>query len=164
MRNKSLKKIFYFFDKLEDAVRGWFSHYPIPYALVGGVGVVIFWRGVWHSYDYLMWRFFTLTSEGSTVDLGGLPWWDGPASLLIGSCLLLVTGVFVSSFIGNEVIITGLKGEKKTAEKTEEEVKTEAAAISGVRREMEALRKEVEKLRLGSSLKPKTAKVVRRKA
>ena len=45
------RKIVRFFDKLEDKIRGRLSHHPIFYALVGGIGVVLFWRGVWHTAD-----------------------------------------------------------------------------------------------------------------
>ena len=51
-------------------------------------------------------------------------WWDGPLSVLIGAVVLLMSGVFVSNFIGNEIIISGLRGEKKLAERTEKEVKS----------------------------------------
>ena len=42
-----IKKILHFFDKLEDQIRGRLSKYPIVYAFIGGVGIVLFWRGVW---------------------------------------------------------------------------------------------------------------------
>ena len=38
-------------NKLEYRVRFWFSKRPIFYGLIGGVGVVLFWRGVWHTAD-----------------------------------------------------------------------------------------------------------------
>jgi len=98
-------KIMKFFDKLEDRVRGKLSHYPILYALVGGVGIVLFWRGVWHVAD--------------DMSLGS---W---ASLIISLILLLMTGLFVSFFIGHYIIFSGLKQEKKIEEKEEEEIKME---------------------------------------
>jgi hypothetical protein len=51
-----VKNIVHFFDKLEDYVRGILSKYPIPYAFVGGVSIVLFWRGVWHTADMLQAR------------------------------------------------------------------------------------------------------------
>ena len=56
-------------DKLEDHVRGFLSHYPIVYAFVGGIGVVIFWRGVWHTADYIMGSFTAVNAGISSVDL-----------------------------------------------------------------------------------------------
>lgn len=118
-----IKKILHFFDKLEDKVRGWFSHYPIVYALIGGVGVVLFWRGVWHMADDI-----NMSSITSTI---------------IGAIILLLTGVFVSAFIGSQLIITGLKGEKKLTEKTEEEVKTESGELRRVESKLSKIEKEI---------------------
>ena len=47
-----------------------------------------------------------------------------------------MTGVFVSNFIGNEIIISGLKGEKKIAEKTEKEVRGEEDRLASVREQI----------------------------
>jgi hypothetical protein len=104
-----IKEIVRFFDKLEDKVRGKLSHYPILYALIGGVGVVLFWRGVWHTAD--------------DFNLGSI------ISAIIGVVVLLTTGVFVSSFIGNKIIISGLVGEKKLAKKEEGEIEKEEGEI-----------------------------------
>ncbi len=112
------KKIYQLGDKLEDKVRGRLSHYPITYAFVGGAGVIIFWRGIWHSVDVLMGY---INFSGKT-GWAALPWWDGLFSMAIGMALLLLVGLFVSSFIGNEIIISGLKGEKKAVEKAELEI------------------------------------------
>ena len=45
------KKVLNFFDKLEDKTRAGLSRVPFLYALLGGIGVVLFWRGVWHIAD-----------------------------------------------------------------------------------------------------------------
>jgi hypothetical protein len=116
-----------FFDKLEDKVRGWFSHRPILYGFVSGVGIVLFWRGVWHTTDFISATWIAWHAGSQTIDLTMLP--DGLISLVIGSVILLMSGIFVSQFIGNEIIISGLRGEKKLTEKTEVEVKTETGAI-----------------------------------
>jgi hypothetical protein len=104
-----MKNIIKFFDRLEDRIRGRLSHYPIVYGFLGGIGVVLFWRGVWHISDEL-----NLSSV---------------ASIVIGSIILLITGVFVSTFIGNKVIISGLVGEKKLSEKAEKEIQSEALEL-----------------------------------
>jgi len=134
-------------DKLEDKVRGFLSHFPIVYAFIGGVGIVIFWRGVWHTADYLMEYFFALDSSTSVINTSGLPWWDGPLSILVGTVLLLVAGLFVTSFIGNEIILSGLKKEKKLAEKTEGEIELdlkESNKIKSEIHEMNTLLKKIE--------------------
>jgi hypothetical protein len=102
------KKIIYFFDKLEDKIRGRLSRMPLVYAFIGGVGIVLFWRGVWHIADGF---------EG-----GG-----GIISLIIGSIILLLSGAFVSAFIGNRLILTGIRGEKKLTEKSTDEIESELA-------------------------------------
>lgn len=125
------RRIYHFFDRTEDRVRGALSHCPILYAFFGGIGVVIFWRGVWHSVD---WLHFLLASGYFTgnpsMDLSSYgPWWDGPFSFLVGSIMLLISGLFVSGFIGNEIIISGVRGEKKLSERTREEVEEEEGQI-----------------------------------
>ena len=135
-------------DKLEDKIRAKLSQYPIVYAFVGGVGVVIFWRGIWHTAD-----FFTTVivsyQQSVSVDLGALPWWDGPLSIVVGSTLLLSTGLFVFDFIGNETIISGLMGEKKLTKKTEEEVKTETGAIETIEKEVREISHHLDEIEKG---------------
>ena len=140
-----IKKILKFFDKLEDKIRGKLSHYPILYALIGGIGIVLFWRGVWHTADFFSDLIFSF-QQNTSIDLGGLIWWDGPLSLLLGSVLLLSTGLFVFGFIGNEVIISGLKGEKKLAEKTEDEVKIETGTMKEIKKEVEEISHQLENI------------------
>ncbi len=121
-----------FFDKLEDHVRGFLSRRPIFYGLIAGIGIVLFWRGVWHTADTLIYLYVNWTPEFG-IDWSSVLWWDGPLSFVIGTATLLLSGVFVSEFIGKEIIISGLKGEKKLTEKTEKEVKTEVSAIGEIR-------------------------------
>lgn len=111
------KKLYNLGDKLEDKVRGKLSHFPIIYAFIGGAGIIIFWRGIWHTVDFLVEFIVTKGQPTTTV------WWDGPFSVFLGTSVLLLVGLFVSSFIGNEIIISGIKGDKRIAEKTEVEIK-----------------------------------------
>jgi hypothetical protein len=122
-----------FFDKLEDKIRGSLSHYPILYALIGGVGIVLFWRGIWHTMDAV--SFYVLQTDGmSTVDFPSLI--DGLVSLGLGTLLLLPTGLFVVNFIGSGIIVSGLKGEKKIEEKTEKEIRSEAETLTEIKDEL----------------------------
>lgn len=123
-----LEKVNKFFDRLEDKIRGHLSHYPIVYAFIGGVGVILFWRGVWHTAD--LFAFMT-----------------GPVSTIIGVALLLLVGLFVSFFIGDSIIITGIKSEKKLAEKTELEVETEKEELDEVRETVKEVEHEVEEIK-----------------
>ena len=102
------KAIANYFDKLEDKVRIKLSHRSIAYAFIGGLGTVVFWRGVWHTADILM-------KKG-----GFLGWFFyEPTTVVWSSIILLMTGLFVSIFIGERIIISGLKNEKKATDKTE---------------------------------------------
>ncbi len=99
-------KIFSFFDRLEDKTRQALSHHPVPYALIGGASIVLFWRAVWELADL-----------APHVHPG---WW------LLGSvAIMLMTGTFVSFFIGENIIISGLKSSKRIDQKTEEELRQE---------------------------------------
>lgn len=142
-----IRIIYNFFDRLEDNIRRWFSKRPILYGFVGGVGVVLFWRGVWHTADMVMDTFFPMVVNGSAVDYtGGWPWWDGPLSILVGSMLLLLIGVFVSEFIGNEIVISGLKGDKKVADRTEEEVMQEAEDLQSIKTSLAGIYHKLEEI------------------
>lgn len=141
------QKINKFFDKLEDGIRGRLSRKPIIYGFLGGIGVVLFWRGVWHTADYFseLLYYSTFSGPGRVYTIEA-PWWDGPLSLLVGSILLLITGLFVSSFIGNEIIISGLRGERKITEKTEEEIKEETDKIEKIMRSIYEISKKIEEI------------------
>ncbi len=120
----TVKRIIKFFDKLEDEVRGKLSRNPFLYALLGGIGVVLFWRGIWHIAD--------------DINLGS------GISLIIGSVILLMTGVFVSEFIGSKMIISGLTSEEKLTEKEEKELKTEEIQIQNLQNTLEKLEKKID--------------------
>lgn len=104
-----IKNVIQFFDRLEDKVRRKLSHYPIIYAFIGGIGIVLFWRGVWNLAD--------------EINISSI------LSIIIGSIILLLAGVFVSAFIGSRLIISGLSGEKKLTEKAKEEIEMEENQI-----------------------------------
>lgn len=131
-----------FFDKLEDQMRARLSRTPLLYAFLGGVGIVLFWRGVWHTADFV--TFYILEDKVFTLfDI-----LDGPLSFIIGTIILLVTGVYVSAFIGNRLIISGLSGEKKLAEKTEEEIETEEDQIKKMQNTLNKVEGEIAKIEL----------------
>jgi len=119
-----IKIIVRIFDKLEDKIRGKLSHHPVLYALIGGIGVVLFWRGIWHTAD--------------DINIGSI------ISIIIGAIILLITGVFVSSFIGSRLIISGLIGEKKLSEKEEAEIETEEAQLKNLQSTLNRLEKKLE--------------------
>ena len=91
-----MKFIHNLFDKLEYKIRTRLSHHPFIYALLGSVGIVVFWRGIWHTADFISEVIFYYQSQAGTINLGNLAWWDGPLSLIVGAILLLPSGLFVS--------------------------------------------------------------------
>ncbi len=128
-------RIYQFFNKITEKIRSKLIHHPIIYAFIGGVGVIIFWRGVWHTADYVM-KSVTVVDTISSTSSGELPWWDGPLSIFVGSLILLMVGLFISSFIGTEIAISGLRGEKRVTEKTEKEVELEVEESSEIKQEI----------------------------
>lgn len=119
-----IKSIVRFFDKLENKIRGKLSHYPIIYAFIGGIGIVLFWRGVWHTADDM--------NMGSII------------SLVIGTAMLLMTGIFVSAFVGSKLIISGLVGEKRLEEKEESELQTEEMRLKSLQSTLKKVEEKLE--------------------
>jgi len=111
-------------NQWEIKVRGKLSHYPILYALLGGIGIVLFWRGVWHTAD--------------DINMSSI------MSLIIGFLLLLAIGVFVAEFIGNKLIISGLIGEKRLEQKEEGEIETEETQLRSLQNTLNRLEKKLE--------------------
>jgi len=114
-------RIIKFFDKLEDKIRKRLSKRPIVYAFIGSVGIILLWRGVWMTAD--MFDFMT-----------------GPVSIIIGLAIALFIGLFVSFFVGDQIIISGIKEEKKIDEKTEEEIRKEEVSLKEIKRDIEEIK------------------------
>jgi hypothetical protein len=123
------KKFLSFFDKLEDYVRINLSHTPIIYALVGAVGIILLWKGVWEVAQ-------------------GIPGLYGFGSIVMGVIILLVSGLLVSFFIGDSIIISGFKKEKKLVEKSELDIlKAEHSQTKEIVAKLDHLEKEVHEIK-----------------
>lgn len=120
-----VKRIVHFFDKLEDKVRITLSHRPILYAIVGGVGIILFWKGVWEIAE-------------------AFPFLYGMGSVILGVSILLMTGLLVSFFIGDSIILSGYNREKKLAEKTEMEVREERNTDECIIEHLEAIERKLD--------------------
>ncbi|HEU0085789.1 MAG TPA: hypothetical protein VFQ59_02420 [Candidatus Paceibacterota bacterium] len=113
-----------YFDRLEDRIRSRLSRRPILYALIGSFGIVLIWRGIWMLADDI-----------------NMPGW---VSLLLGVLVTVTTGLFVSFFIGDKIIISGIKAEKRVDEKTEEEIRKEERVLEEIKKEILEIKKEME--------------------
>lgn len=140
-----MKRIRVFLERTEEKSRIYLSHRPRLYALIVGIGIVLFWRGVWHSTD-LVHTYLNIFQNNLTIDSFASPWWDGPLSFIVGIVVLHFTGAFTSSFIGNELILSGLRGEKRLSQKTESEVKTEEQFVIDIKEELEKMTEKVGQL------------------
>lgn len=128
-------KTYNYFDKLEDKVRATLSRSPILYTFIGGFAIVLFWRGVWHTGDLL---------EHQGGILGVL--FSGPGNIILSVIVLLLTGLFVSFFVGDVIILSGLKKEKKFVEKTQAELGEEVSILDTVERDLGRLEKKIDDL------------------
>jgi len=124
--------LIHFFDKLEDKVRARLSRHPMTYAFIGGIGIVLFWRGVWDLADQF---------EFLNGFMGAI------LTIAVSTVILMITGIFVSFFITDRIILSGLKQEKKLVEKTEEEIEMEEAQINVLISKMEKIEKELRELK-----------------
>jgi hypothetical protein len=127
------KKVVNYFDKLEDRIRGRLSRYPILYTLIGGTGIVLFWRGVWVTADEI---FLLLPLE--------LQWLNGPLSIIISTFVLLLTGLFVSFFVADNILLSGMKQEKKLIEKTEAEIREDTSMLHKIEQKIDTIQKDID--------------------
>jgi hypothetical protein len=70
-----------------------------------------------------------------------------PVSLVWATIILLITGLFVSGFIGERIIISGLKKEKKATDKTEEEIGKEENKINIVNVKLDFLMDQIKEIK-----------------
>ncbi len=124
-----INRILSFFDRLEDFVRIELSHSPIIYALVGAVGIILLWKGVWEVAQLI-------------------PGLYGLGSIVMGVIILLVSGLLVSFFIGDSIIISGFKKEKKLVEKSELDIlKAEHMQTKEIVAKLDHLEKDIHDLK-----------------
>ena len=123
-----MSKLVHFFDKLEDKTRAYLSRHPIFYAIIGGAAIVLFWRGIWYTADLF-------------------PFLTGPVSVIISVTILLLTGLFVSFFIGDRIILSGMKGEKKLVEKTAAEVQSDTEILLDIQKRVKKIEDELQSLK-----------------
>ena len=136
---KIYKNIFKFFDKTEDKTRSRLSKYPVLYATIGAVGLVLLWRGVWMVADSL--SFFDKNPFDKAYFM------DGIVSIIASAIILLISGLFVSFFIGDRIILSGLKKEKKLEEKTKEELESEINVVNEMKQKIDKIEEGMEEIK-----------------
>lgn len=123
-----IKRTIKFFDRLEDKIRGYLSKHLLAYSFIGGFSIVVFWRGVWEVFDS-----FEIFDDFS----------GGMISIAISSTVMLLTGLFVSFFVGDRIILSGLKRERKLEEKTFEELEKEGDAFKSTVEKLDRIEKKI---------------------
>jgi len=121
------------FLKIESKARAYFEHFPFLHAFLAGVGVILFWRGVWEVADKV------------GIHYG----W----SILLGVLILFVIGLFVHTFVGNAIIIKNVEREKQLEQKTrtdiekvQKEEELEEITLEILAKKLESIESKIENL------------------
>lgn len=114
---------------IEERARKFFEHIPFTHAFFAGIGVTIFWRGVWELLDVL-----------------GV----GPiSSIILGSLILGGVGVFIQTFLGNTLIIKNVSREEQKESKeikdVAQEIKKEEITLTVLSEQISELKKLIDK-------------------
>lgn len=110
----------------EEKARKYFEQTPFIHSFLAGIGVVLFWRGVWEVAD-----FYSLSPF---------------ISILIGILILGGIGLFVQTFIGNTIIIKNVKSDINLEKKTEKEIIKEEITLSHIAEKINILNSKIENI------------------
>jgi len=109
-----------YFQNFEIYNRNFLVKHKYLYALLGGTGIILFWKGVWYMADSI--KINGIDYFGENLGRIMMIIFSDTGSLILGLILMLATGVFVSEFIDDEIIISGIKKEKQIIDKSAEEI------------------------------------------
>ncbi|OGI83889.1 hypothetical protein A2903_00935 [Candidatus Nomurabacteria bacterium RIFCSPLOWO2_01_FULL_33_17] len=119
------------FLHIEDRARKYFEQFPFTHALLAGIGVILFWRGVWEIADI---------NRLSPI-----------ASVIIGIILLGGIGLFVHTFVGNAIIIKSIKHEidiekenKAEVTQVEKDIKRDEITLDHLSNKLDSLIKKID--------------------
>ena len=65
------------------------------------------------------------------------------SSIFISVVIMLATGLFVSFFVGDRIVLSGLRREKKVIDKTEEELRAESVTLTEVKDELRKIEEDI---------------------
>jgi len=68
---------------------------------------------------------------------------SGWPSLILGLSIAIISGLFVSFFVGDRIIISGIRREKRIDEKTEDEIRKEEVSLVEIKKELEDIKEEM---------------------
>lgn len=71
---------------------------------------------------------------------------------------MLLTGTFVSFFIGEEIIMSGLREEKRIDQKTEDDIRKEEARLAQIIKEIEEMHADILEMKKTIESKGKKSK------
>jgi hypothetical protein len=112
----------------EERARHFFERAPFVQAFLAGIGVIVFWRGIWEFLDI---------NQISPI-----------TSVVIGSLILLFVGVFLQTFIGNSIIIKNVQQgeilEKRAIKEMKGEVNVEEITLASIALKLDELSKKIE--------------------
>lgn len=128
-------RVYPFFDTFEDRSRSWLARRPKLYAFVAGAAIVMLWRAIWHMADIF-------ESYGGWFSFLFSP----PVTLATSVLVLLGSGLFVSFFVGDAIIMSGLKKEKKFVDNAQEEMEKEEKELEHIEQVLERIETTVENL------------------
>lgn len=117
------KRIIKSYNHFEIKLRHNLSNWPILYAFIGSIGVVLIWRGVWMIAD--------------DINM------SGGVSLVLGVVISIIIGLFVSFFVGERIIIAGIKNEKRIDEKTESEIRKEEITLVEIQKDLRDIKNDI---------------------
>jgi hypothetical protein len=128
-----MKYVTNIFLRIEERARTYFERVPFLHAFLGGVGVVLFWRGIWELADRIQ--------------------IDPIVSIVVGSLLLGAIGLFLHTFVGNAIIIKNVEKDKRMTTRAEHEIaavekdiKQEGATIDQLSAKIDQLEQVVREL------------------
>lgn len=130
-----INRLYNYLKHLGKKLRKGLTKRPVLYTLIGSFATVLFWRGVWHTTDLL---------EAQGGVFGFL--FSAHGSLILSAAILIVTGLFVSFFVGDVVILAGMSKEQKLLEKAEKKIEEDSVELKRVEALLERVEEEVSHL------------------
>ena len=113
---------------IEEKARKYFEQFPFLQAILAGIGVIVFWRGIWEGLD----------------QTGVSPF----ASIILGIIILGAVGVFVQTFSAHSILFqevyTEDLEERKIMKELAKEENTESISLAEISIKLDQIMKRME--------------------